>query len=176
MLNPCALSEAEIVSVLAGCRGATILTFTARTDARLKKTGCPYAGVQKVATVNALVNFHYDAGVVRRLEKEGKPLDTFQKGTAWHLPILGDNGELTPFVQHPNTGELYLRVLCLRVIEEAYIDESGKVLTRDEVAPWLPKEPEYKNQGLDAPLVVKTYKVSGIEVLTLDGNTYHVAA
>ena len=40
----------------------------------------------------------------------------------------------------------------------------------------MPKECGYENQGLDAPLVFKTYKISGIEAVTIGGQTYHVAA
>jgi hypothetical protein len=174
MVTPFILTEFELVGLLGQERGATILAFTARTDARLKKTGCPYAGVKKIARVNALVNFHYDAGVLRRLAKEGRTADEFRQGSSWHTPILGEKGELTPFCQHKTKGGLYLRVMVLNVVEESYVDENGVELTREEVGPWLPKDSEYKNQGLDNPLVFKTYGIDSIESVTLNGETYNI--
>lgn len=168
--------EAEIFAILAETKGAKIVSFTARTDARLKKTGNPYKGVVKVQRVNALVNFHYDAGVLRRLEKEGKSPDDFKKGTSWHVPVLGKDGELTPFCQHPKTGEYYLRICCLKRLEATYEDQDGVVLTREQIAEWLPAANGYENQGLDDPLVFLTFKLSGIEQLTVDGVTHHVVA
>jgi len=175
-MNPFKIDQFEFVGLLLAQRGATILSFTARTDARLKKTGCPYKGVQKVAKVNALVNFHYDEGVLRRLAKEGRSADEFRQGSSWHTPILRGDGSLTPFCQHKTAGGLYLRVMALKTLEESYETEDGQVLTRADVEPWLSKECHYENQGLDAPLVFKTYAVANILTITVEGQTYHVAA
>lgn len=174
--NPFRIDQFEFVSLLLAKRGATILTFTAKTDARLKKTGCPFKGVKKLATVNALVNFHYDEGVLRRLAKEGRSPDEFRRGESWHVPIIRGDDTLTPFCQHKTQGGLYLRVLALKTLEESYETEDGQVLTRADVDAWLPKDCGYENQGLDAPLVFKTYAVQNIQTITLDGQVYHVAA
>ncbi len=170
------LSEAELVAKLSDQRGATILTFTAKTDARLKKTGNPYGQVYKIARVNGLVNFHYDNGVLRRLEKEGKSPEDFRKGDSWHVAVLTDDGKLTPFSVHPKTGEFYIRFLHVATLQTIYVTEDGKELTADEVAPFLPKKSEYKNQGLEDPLVFLTYKLAGIQEIVLEGETFSIEA
>lgn len=169
------ITELELIALLSGLRGAKLFSITAETDARLKKTGNPYGKVTKISRVNVLVNFHYDAGVLRRLEKEGKSPESFKKGESWHVPVLTEDGKLTPFCQHPNTGELYLRVCVQGYGDTIYLSEAGERLTYADVEPWLPKrEGAYGNQGLDAPLEFKVYKLSGIVEIGIDGQNLAV--
>lgn len=166
----------QVYNLLSPLRGATILSFTARTDARLRKTGNPFGKVYKLSRINALVNFHYDQGVLRRLEKEGKSPDDFKRGESWHEPVL-DGDRLTPFCRHKTTGELYLRVMFLRRLGEAtYITENGSVLVEKDIAQWkTDKKEAYVNQGLNDPLRFVTYKLDGIEEITLDGETFDLS-
>ncbi len=169
------ISEAELVQLLSTLRGASFITITAKTDARLKKTGNPHGKVWKVNRVNVCVNFQYDQGVLRRLEKEGKSEEDFRKGESWHTPVLTDDGKLTPFCSHNKTGQLYLRCQRLATIgEAAYFTEGGVELTRADVCDFLPKSSTYENQGLDKPLEFLVYGLEGIVEVVVAGVTYVV--
>lgn len=168
------LNACDLTGLLMSLRGATVLSFTARTDARLKKTGNPWGRVWKVAKLNGMVNFRYDEGVLRRLEKEGKSPDCFERGDSWHEPIM-DGDRLTPLCRHKQTEELYLRfMLVKRVGEASYETDDGVPLTEEEVKPFLPKPSTYANQGLDKPLVFLTYRLDGIREIRIDGETFAI--
>lgn len=171
------LTEAELVALLSSIRGAKAIGLTVETDARLKKTGNLFGNVSKVSRISALVNFHYDTGVLRRLEAEGKSPDEFRKGTSWHVAVLTEDDKLTPFCQNPKTGELYLRVQLTGRGETRYFTQEGKEVTETEIEPWLPKkENAYENQGTSEGnrLVFLTYKLSSVVNITVDDESYDV--
>jgi hypothetical protein len=169
------ISEADLVALLSSLRGSKFLTITSRTDARLKKTGNPYGTVYKVSKVNICVNFQYEAGVRRRLEKEGKNPDDFVRGESWHTAVKSEDGFLTPLCSHKQTGAVYLRCQRLATIgEPVYFTQDGVEVTREEIAEWLPKQSEYANQGLEAPLIFLTYALSSIVEVVAEGETYTV--
>lgn len=105
-INAAMMTEKEIVQLLLTLKGATPITFKAITNPKaLKKnreTGepNPYKVIEHHVKTNGMVNFHYDAGVIRRLEKEGKTEEDFQKGGSFHTVVLTDNGKLTPLSIH----------------------------------------------------------------------------
>lgn len=176
-------SEHELIQLLLSVRGAQPITFTARTDAGVRakdknKVPNPHARpIWKIATVNAMVNFWYDRGVLRRLKAEGKSFDSFLRGSSWHLPVLVGN-RLTPLCKAKNEKirDMYLRVMYRSTIgDPAFHDAEGKLLKFEDVAPFLPPRSEYANQGLVCPLIFKTYHVSGIRSLTLKGLNYQIA-
>lgn len=168
------VTEADLIALLSGYRGAKILALTTETDARLKKTGNPYDGVVKVSRINVMVNFHYDSGVLRQLAAEGKSADDFKRGESWHVPVLTEEGFLTPFCQNPKTGELYLRVRVLGRGETRYFTKGGQELTHADVEAWLPKESGYKNQGCESVLEFKVYKLASVLEVGVDGRNYAV--
>ncbi len=53
-------------------RGNTFVTVESNTDARLRKTGCPFVGVRKLTTMNGQIGFDYGENVNAMAEKEGK--------------------------------------------------------------------------------------------------------
>ncbi len=169
------LTEAELIAKLSAIRGAKAIGLLTETDARLLKTGNPYGQVNRVSRVNVQVNFHYDANVLKRLAAEGKDESEFRRGESWHVPILTEDGTLTPFCQNPKTGELYLRVQVLGRGETRYFTEEGKEVHEGEIEPWLPKGRKYENQGLDNPLEFKVYKLSSILEIALDGERYTIS-
>jgi len=170
------LSEADLIAKLSSLRGAKFITFVARTDCRLKKTGNSFGRVWKVSRVNVCVNFLYNEGVLRRLEKEGKSPDDFHRGESWHCPIFSEDGKLTPLCQHKTTGEFYVRCqLIAKVGESSYFTDDNVEVTEEEIAPYLPKKSTYANQGLDNPLIFLTYSLASIKEITCDGNTQTVS-
>lgn len=170
----------QLVQVLLAIRGAQPITFTARTDAgalakdKLKNPNPHPRPVWKTATVNGMVNFLYDRGVLRRLKSEGKSVDAFRSGSSWHLPVVVD-GRLTPLCTARTEGkrDYYLRVMCLGLIgDPTYHDADGRPVAEADIEPYLRDRTDYANQGLDQPLVFKTYRLAGIRSLTLQGQTY----
>jgi hypothetical protein len=173
-------SAEELVRILIDVSGATFVTFTARTDAgvlakdRTKKPNPHPRPIWKTAVINGMVNFWYDRGVLKRLKAEGKALDAFRSGSSWHLPVMVGN-RLTPLctAKGEKNRDYYLRVMCLAPVgAPQYHDADGRPLTEQDVAPYLRAPTDYANQGLDAPLVFKTYHLSGIRSLTMKGLTY----
>lgn len=173
----------DLVEVLLAIRGAQPVTFTARTDAgvlakgRDKKPNPHPRPIWKTATVNGMVNFWYDRGVLRRLKAEGKALDAFQSGSSWHLPVVVD-GRITPLCTGRKTGsrDFYLRVMCLSLVgDPVYHGADGRLLAAADVEPFLRDPSDYSNQGLDRPLVFKTYRLDGIQSLTIQGRNYLLA-
>lgn len=170
------ITSRKMFALLSGLRGAQIIAFTAVTDARLKKNSTEFGRHQfgmvwKRNRITGMVNFHYDAGVLRRLEKEGKSPKIFERGESWHEPVMHE-GKLTPFCKHKGNGDFYLRIMHLsNVGEPTYLSDIGE-LTKEQVQPWLPAESRYENQGLDEPLRFLVYKLEGIQELTLSGTDY----
>lgn len=156
------MKTANIMQALQSVRGARVIGLTTVTEPRMRKTGNPYVGkVFKVSRYAAMVNFHYDAGVLRRLSKEGKSPDDFRKGESWHEPIITDDGKLTPFCQHKQTREVYLRLMYVNG-RSRFIDESGRFFPERLIAPFLQESSGYKNQGLEKPLVFLTLKLENV--------------
>jgi hypothetical protein len=176
----------DLKVMLLNLRGATFCTFTANTIPkslkrnRITKEQCPYENIVKVQTINAVVNFHYDEGVIRRLEKEGKSTDDFRRGESWHEPVIM-NGRLTPFCQHKQNGELYLRVMHKQhvgSIRYFNIDSEGKKreLSYGEVEDYLPiPDKTHENQGLEEPLIFLTFKLAGIKRMSIAGQVFEVS-
>ena len=156
------LSQSEIENGLGSIAGARIIGLTTVTEPKMRKTNNPYIGkVFKVSKYGAVVNFHYDDGVLRRLEKEGKSAEDFKRGESWHEPVLTESGHLTPFCRHKKTGEKYLRVQRLNG-HSRYVDEKGRFFSKSLIEPFLQESGSYANQGLDNPLVFLTLKLSNV--------------
>jgi hypothetical protein len=179
------ITSNDLKVMLLNLRGATFATFTAETEPKLlvknrkTKEPRPYETISKVQTINCTVNFHYDEGVLRRLEKEGKSPEDFRRGESWHEPII-INDRLTPFCQHKQTGEWYLRVMYRSHVGSSRyftVDQNGnnRELSYGEVEDYLPVEKHYENQGLEIPLVFLTFKLSGIKKMAIAGQSFNVS-
>lgn len=94
------MSRLDFASLLLAKRGSAPITFIAHTMPRMRKTANPHFDAVKIAKTNGMVNFHYDSGVTRRLEKEGKDESEFKRGGSYHVPVLSNDGKLTPLCIH----------------------------------------------------------------------------
>src|SRR5260370_29612706 len=126
-----------------------------------------------LATLSAWVNFWSGDEVRRRRGAEGKSLDCFLQGESWHTPLFEDN-RMTPMCRHNRTGALYLRTWAHEVLSERFFLDGGAEVPAHEVGPWLREQSACSNQGLDDPLVFKTYALSAVQELTIEGVTYAV--
>jgi len=173
-INATVISQKQLIDMLSETKGATIITIVAKTEPKMKKTGNPYYDkVRKISRVNGIVNFHYDEGVKRRLEKEGKNISDFRQGESWHEPVIM-NDKLTPFCRHKKNGNMYLRFMELKRIGTQYQDIAGNVIDENKIKPFLYERTSYENQGLDTPLKFLVYGLDSIMYIMIDGNTYLV--
>lgn len=172
------ITRSQLAQRLLDLKGSSFITFTALTDTDAKKTGNPFPlPITKRSKVRGVVNFQYVEGVLRRLEKEGKPPDAYKKGDSWHRPVLSPDGKLTPLSCHKkDASRRYIRFMYLDTLgRPAFFDATGRERTLEEVAPFLKVRSEYKNQGLDAPLQFHLYGINGIERADFAGNDYTVS-
>ena len=153
--------------------GATFISITTETDPRLLGGKAnPHKGqVQKVMCGgNVMVfqnkNIHgYDAMVKRRLTKEGKDPSSFSLSPrTWGTRIPN-----SPFVEHK--GEYYLEVIFLHAGPVHY-ELHGNLISKRNVR-GLPGVAVSGHQGgLNDKVVIRTFKVSSIRSLVINGNEY----
>lgn len=168
------VSTAELAAELLRIRGAAAISITAFTDQHAKKRGNPIGDIFKLSTVQGMVNFHYDAGVLRRLAAEGKDESEFHRGETWHKPVVDSLGRLTPLCRHASQDrtELYLRFMLISNTRRKYLDSVGREVDATLADQFIRQRSTYANQGLDKPLVFLVYSLSSIVELAYSGVTY----
>ena len=183
-LSPKVVTLTELYGILMEEKGANIVSFvhTSNMDDKGKmvkkdretKAPNPYLGdCFKTQQVNGMINFFYDDGVVRRLEKEGKSEEDFKKGESYHEPIFRTDGTLTPFARHKkDPRRIFLRLMLNNSTNVHYHTAKGHAIDTDAIKPFLKKRSEYKNQGLEKPLIFQVWKLEGIETITLNHQKY----
>ena len=153
--------------------GATFISVTTETDPRLLGGKAnPHKGhVQKVMCGgNVMVfqnkNIHgYDAMVKRRLAKEGKDPSNFSLSPRqWGTRIPN-----SPFVEHK--GEYYLEVIFLHSGDVHY-ELDGSLIHERNVRGLPGVKVEGKQGGLNDKVVIRTFKVSSIRSLVINGEEY----
>lgn len=155
--------------------GMTFIGLDTTTEPRLKGgKSNPHAGrVTKVMTGANVMVFQnksvngYDAMVRRRLEKEGKNPDTFKLSPrAWGSRVTG-----TPFVEH--NGQLYLEVIFLSSGKVHY-ELDGVEIDAADVNGLDRDKPEGAQGGLNDKVIIRTFKVSSIDRVTINKETYEL--
>jgi hypothetical protein len=118
-----------------------------------------------------MVNFDYDAGVLRRLEKEGKDPSEFHRGSSWHVPMMLED-RFTPLSQHKNDpNRLYIRCMDRGATLTEFVSPTGVTISTEQIKPFLRKS-TYENQGLEEPLRFLNYDLDNVLALTDSGITY----
>lgn len=159
------IKHGTFVDLIKGSKGATFITFIAETTPKLPKSN-PYHGrLTKRSEVNAQINFNYENAVNNRLQVEGKDKDFETKGLKW-----GDKNYCNSIVE--NKGEFYLQVRVLKSLESEYFVD-GKLADKNEIKNHLPERKSYADaQGVEKEIVVRTYKISNIKEVTMNGFNY----
>lgn len=171
------ISRQELETKLFSMVGSVPVTIVAETEPKMNKTGNPYLGnVVKVARVNGMAGFDYEAGVDRRRDKQDGPdAEKFVPGESWHT-LIQNNGRNTPLCAHKTTGVKYLRIMHGKTLSEEYRNvATGEAIDKTALEPFLPKTKNYARQGLDAPLKILVYKIDGIRSITMDKTDFVVA-
>lgn len=168
------ITKEQLINHLKNIKSSTFIGFVAKTIPKMKKTGNPFADkIIKLAHVSANVGFDYEAGVNRRREKEGKEAN-FVAQSNWHKPVL--NGDsITPLAEHNKTGELYLRCNVLKS-DSVYVNmETGEIVEKESLEPFLQKTDYKATQGLDeSQVAIACYKLDGIQSINFNGQSLKV--
>ena len=161
--KPKTVSLGEFLATLESARGARPVTFTATTDARLRKTGNPFGQVNKRSEVNGMVNWHYQNAVNRQRAREDSATDFEARPRKW-----GKRIPKSPFVVHK--GALYLEVKVERSLNHRYVTPDGRALTDADVAPFLPKRSSNAaHQGVEREIILRDYRVDHMDAISIDG-------
>ena len=171
------ITKGKLIDYLKEIHGSTFISVVTNTEPTMRKTGNKYAGrIRKVNKVSGRVNFQYEEGVRRRLEKAGKNPDDFVGGTSWHEPVKVE-GKMTPLCKHKTKDDYYLRFALENAGTPTYIDENGNEVAESELSPFFPEKKSYANQGLDDEdtLKILTYGLDSIESIQIKGETLVVS-
>lgn len=106
----------------------------------------------------------YKAMVERRLIAEGKNASDFQlQPRRWGKRIVD-----SPFVELE--GEHYIEVIFLKAGTSTY-EQDRKPINKNDIV-GLPEHKEGKQGGLENSVVIRTYKLSSIKAIRIDGTEY----
>jgi len=162
------ISTDELYKMLAEESGSNIVTLTTKTDARLKKTNNPFGMVWKHTKLNCFIGISYENCVNNQLDREEKETEFEAMPAGWGEYVPG-----TCLVEHK--GNKYLPILAKAVVGDiVYRDDNGKVLTKEQVAPWLPSRSKGSRQGTDKEVVWRKYKMESIIGIMTNGTYYHI--
>jgi hypothetical protein len=170
------IARNELPALLADLtRGATPVSFDVETDARLvqkcRETKQPHSfgKVNKLAKVNGFLGTDYAAAVNRQQVREGGEGDFIPSAPPWG--VLRDDKVL---VDHK--GKVYVQINARSVSGDVqYVSDTGDVLTRDDVAPYLPaKSSNREHQNVDREVVIRRYSIDSITAVNARGQRWIV--
>jgi hypothetical protein len=179
------ITHSQLVELLRASKGALPVGIRAVTDAKLLKTGNPYVNVTKEIRAVAFVGADYGDAV--RREGVGRQ-GAFEADAFVSAPLPAWKGVVIPnkVYCHKGNGRLYLRTQSTPGMRKrqpakviSYNDASGKVLSHEQVRPYLPAKSVSAKQsavGMDAPLQVdvREYAFDSIRVLRIGGRAYRL--
>ena len=165
------LTHSELKDLLRTNKGAEFIGIKTESNARLKKKDNPFGEVRKISEINGQIRFNYEKAVNKQLEKEGKKPEFEAKSLPW-----GEAVEGLPMIKHTPKGsdkeKFYLRMRVLATKSPEYTTEDGTVLTKEQVEPFLPKKKSAKSQDLEKEIVIRTYDLASIVLITFRKKTY----
>lgn len=162
----------DLVDDLKDIRGAKFASLVLATEPKLKKTGNPYRGVTAISQVNVQLNYDYENAVNNQRTREGNNAD-FESGSTWYVPLLREDGTYTPFGQHKDNGDLYVRARLLQNIGETeYYDEEGNQIPIESLQPFMPVKKPSDRHGTEKEIHARTYKLSSVQAVTVDHTLY----
>lgn len=161
------LTRDELADRLADQAGTTFATLTTRTDARARKTGNPWGTVYKTSRVNVALGTDYETGVNRQRGREGAEADFTAQSRQWGTVVAGC------LVEHK--GRLYLRCKVERSLSHHYEDADGSLLDPEAARPFLPAKRQVASQGVEREVVERSYALSSVLSIAIDGQVYRVA-
>lgn len=164
VLNPkVSISACDFVAMLYTIRGATMVSFVAATEPRLK-AGNPFTGLRKITKIGGVLNFNYAAAVNRQREREGVVADFVAEPRKW-----GQRVEGTPIVTH--NGKFYVEAKVERSDIVAYVMPDLSPVDPDEVAKWLPARHSGR-QAVEKTIILRDFAVENLRSMKIKGSEY----
>lgn len=157
------ISASNFVAMLYSVRGATMVSFIASTEPRLR-AGNPFPGLRKVSKIGGVLNFNYAAAVNRQREREGMTPDFVAEPRKW-----GQRVEGTPIVTH--NGKFYVECKVEKSEVVAYIMPDLSPVDPDEVAKWLPAR-HGGRQAVEKTIILRDFAVENIRSIRMKGSEY----
>jgi hypothetical protein len=159
------ITKAELIKMIDETKGATFVSVDIESDPRMKKAYNPYMGAVKLVTLSGAINFDYENAVNNQLQREGKEADFTSKPRSWGIH---EGNWITHKGQH------YLTVKVQSNSEPVYMLD-GKVISTDEVKPYLPESSKPHTQAaLDKEVVVRDIKIESIKKLRMAGEEFEI--
>ena len=154
---------------------ASILQYTSaklvkksRTDSSIKN---PYPDTMKLSKVSIILNSDYVTAVTNQLVREGKDVAEYEQGKNTMPLTFGENNQFIGLfngnfvLQYRPNDQVKTRV--------KYVN-NGKLIDKNKIADFLPKETETTNQGTDRTIFWRKLYLSNIRKITLNGEKYKV--
>jgi len=168
------ITEKDLVKLLneKHAKGTCIVSFGATTDARLKKTGNPFAmPVTKTSRVNGVVGYDYENAVNRQREREAAEGIEAQ-------PFVGQPrqwGERLDRIFVLHKGQLYITVKVERSLgEPVYHDAKGVEIDPEAVKPFIPKRSKPATQGTEKEVIARDYKLTSFDSIKVNGVDHRI--
>lgn len=159
------MKQNEFIDLVTKIKRATFITFKSATDVKLPKGNALHGRLKKVSEVNAQINFNYKNAVNNRRKIEGKETDFETSGRTW-----GTKDGNCSIIE--NKGIKYLNVRVLKSLDASYLLD-GKPVKKEDVAQHLPaKKSSSDKQDLEKEVIVRTYTLSNIKEVTINGNRH----
>lgn len=168
------ITRNELQAMLAAERGATFIGLSYRSQSGLK-AAAKREGAYKLGNGSFQVNFQYDGAVRRQAEREGIDPDEFVGGSSWHEAVVREDGTLTPFSAHKDSGKLYLRVRRTSGEPSRYFDGNGNRVEAEAVMTPSALKGGYGNQPSEKKIMVQTIGFDSVVGATINGTVYTVA-
>ena len=157
------ISAADFIGMLYSVRGATMVSFIASTEPRLK-AGNPFPGLRKITKIGGVLNFNYAASVNRQREREGMTPDFVAEPRKW-----GQRVEGTPIVTH--NGKFYVEAKVERSEIMGYIMPDLSMVDEHEVLNWLPNR-HGGRQHVEKTIILRDFAVENLRSMRIKGNEY----
>jgi len=170
------VTRKEMIEIIKTVRGSTFFKFVAETVVDMRKTGNPFVGATKVSTVAAQLGCDYETKVNNQLGREDKAMEFVVSPSPWQLHT--DNKHF--LTDKKTQSKLYLVVFPLKKSDERIAAEptkyffNGKEIERALLEEFFPKPSVPKNQGVENPVIYRSYGFDSFKSMTLMGTEYEI--
>lgn len=160
------ISRQRMYEIIRNSPGGRWITFTAVTKPDLIS---PWNNIFiKVAVVKAKIKCSYVRSVNIRRRRENLPPNFQSQALPW--------GEWdvdfphSPFIR--KDGNLYLRVHVERIVEVHFCTHTGEIIPAQRLALLQRHRNKHKNQGLQNPVLIRTYGIDAIRRISIGGSHF----
>ena len=166
------MTRTEFVQMVVETDGARFASIVSTTDARVKKssndgteTNPNFKDTVKTSKALIILNHIYSNSVQNQRTREGDDTQFVAHPRTWGTRISG-----TSFVEHKDT--LYLEVKVESSLGyEYFVKSTGEHLDKDDVHQFITPRRESGRQQVANPVIIRDYKVSNLEYVTMNGMT-----